>query len=42
MTIRLKVLLVKIQMENLLHATFFFLNIGKVKIFVELRREYVA
>ena len=29
-------------MEYLLHTTFFFLNIGKVKIFVELRREYIA
>ena len=41
-TIWLNVLLVKIQMEYLLHTTFFFLNIGKVKIFVELRREYIA
>lgn len=39
MTIWLNVLLVKIQMEYLLHTTFFFLSIGKVEIFVELRRE---
>ena len=42
MTIRLNVLLVKIQMEYLLHTTFFFPDTGKVKIFVELRREYIA